>query len=314
MSRQLKVDMGRVEAWAFSVAQRIELDWKREVVHEGRMVVIHPIPRGGMVPAYVLLAELRGFGIPARIGRLDEAFIVVDDIVDSGETMRKAMAGAPVGAKFAAVIDKTDQRMLSWERDAWYVFPWEERAGEDETIEDNVRRLLQFIGEDPSREGLKETPARVAKAYREWFSGYGVEDPASILKVFEDGAKGVDEMVIVKDIKFYSHCEHHLAPFFGTVTIAYIPNGKIVGLSKFHRLVEVFARRLQVQERLTQQIAEVLESTLAPKGVAVLISARHLCVESRGARHTNSETVTNALRGVFKTSSEARAEFLKLAK
>ena len=138
-------------------------------------------------------------------------------------------------------------------------------------------------------------------------------DPKSILKVFEDGAEKHDQMVTVKDIPFYSHCEHHLAPFFGTVTISYIPNGKIVGLSKLSRLADMFARRLQVQERLTDQIADALMEHLGPIGVGVMIKARHMCMESRGTRQQGHHTITTALRGVMKTEHQTRSEFLRQA-
>lgn len=178
--------------------------------------------------------------------------------------------------------------------------------------EDLITELLHQIGEHP-REGLRETPKRVTKAYGHWFSGYG-RDPKDVLKVFEDGAEGVDEMVIEVDIPFYTHCEHHMAPFFGLASVAYIPDGKVLGLSKMNRLVDLFARRLQVQERLTNQIADAMEELLQPKGVGVLLRARHLCVESRGVQHRGASTTTSALRGVMKTEPEARQEFLMLAK
>jgi GTP cyclohydrolase I len=135
-----------------------------------------------------------------------------------------------------------------------------------------------------------------------------------VLKVFEDGAEGCDEMVVVKDIPFYSKCEHHMADIFGTATIAYVPNGKIVGLSKLNRLLDIYARRLQVQERLTAQVADALMEHLQPKGSAVLIKARHMCMESRGVRQQGHHTITSALRGVFKTESATRAEFMALAR
>lgn len=180
-------------------------------------------------------------------------------------------------------------------------------------IEDTIRELLEFVGEDPARGGLLDTPARVAKAWQHWCGGYN-EDPAEILKCFEDGAQDCDEMVIVEDIPLYSHCEHHLAPIFGTATIAYIPNGKIVGLSKLSRLADAFARRLQVQERLTNQIADALMQHLDPLGVGVVIQARHLCMESRGICQQGHRTITSALRGAMKENPEARAEFLNLVR
>lgn len=177
--------------------------------------------------------------------------------------------------------------------------------------ESAVKVLLNFVGET-EREGLKETPHRVAKAWKHWCSGYNV-DIAALLKVFEDGADNYDQMVIVKDIPIYSKCEHHLADIFGTATIAYIPNGKIVGLSKLSRLADAFARRLQVQERLTSQIADALVEHLQPLGVGVVIKARHMCMESRGICQQGHHTVTTALRGVIKEQPETRAEFMQQA-
>lgn len=181
-------------------------------------------------------------------------------------------------------------------------------------LDENVitQLLHHIVGEDVSRQGLLETPARVVKAWAHWTRGYA-EDPAEILKVFEDGADGYDEMVLVKDIPIYSKCEHHLADIFGTATIAYIPSGKIVGLSKLSRVADVFARRLQVQERLTNQIADALNDNLNPKGVGVIIRARHMCMESRGICQQGHHTITSALRGVLKTDPSARAEFMSLA-
>jgi GTP cyclohydrolase I len=173
--------------------------------------------------------------------------------------------------------------------------------------------LAEVIGQDPKREGLSETPARVVKAWEFWTSGYALK-AEDILKVFEDGADGYNEMIVRKNIPIYSHCEHHLAAIIGRCTIAYIPNGKIVGLSKMDRLADMFARRLQVQERMTTQIADAMYSILTPLGVGVWISARHLCVESRGVNNQDSETVTCALRGVFQDRPETRSEFLSLAR
>jgi GTP cyclohydrolase I len=174
-----------------------------------------------------------------------------------------------------------------------------------------VRHLLKLIGEDPDREGLRETPLRFLRALAEYTRGYQ-EKPEEILKVFEDGAQSVDEMVIVRDIPVYSLCEHHLAPFFGRANVGYVPDKRILGLSKMSRLVEVFARRLQVQERLTNQIADALADNLKPLGVAVVIECRHMCMESRGVRHTGTATVTSALRGSIKTKPDTRKEFLAL--
>lgn len=176
-----------------------------------------------------------------------------------------------------------------------------------------VRGVLEAIGENPDREGLLETPKRVVKAWGEWFNGYAA-DPKAVLKTFEDGAELCgDEMVVVKDLDFYSHCEHHMAPFFGKAHVAYIPDKRVVGLSKMPRLVDIFAHRLQVQERLTNQIANAIEEHLAPKGVGVIVQATHFCMCSRGVNKQGSTTITSALRGAIKDKPEARAEFMGLA-
>lgn len=181
-----------------------------------------------------------------------------------------------------------------------------------EYMEGLVRDLLGFIGEDPGREGLRDTPKRFLKAWKEWARGYdgNAED---ILKTFEDGAENCgDEFVIVRDVPIISKCEHHLADITGVAHIGYIPNGRIVGLSKLARLADLFARRLQVQERLTNQIANALVEHLSPKGVGVVIHAAHACMSTRGVNVQGSITTTSAMRGVCLTKPEARAEFLAL--
>ena len=171
-----------------------------------------------------------------------------------------------------------------------------------------ISKVISLLGENPHREGLSKTPHRVAKSLLELTRGYHVDVDNLINKaVFSEA---YNEMVVVKDIRFYSLCEHHLLPFFGTVHVAYLPNGKIIGLSKIPKLVEVYSQRLQVQERLTQQIAETLQSKLQPMGVGVVIEARHLCMEMRGARSQNSPTVTSAMLGGFRTDPRTRKEFL----
>ena len=179
-----------------------------------------------------------------------------------------------------------------------------------EIIEKNVKTLLKEIGEDPEREGLKRTPHRVAKAYEFLTQGYD-KDINKIINgaIFEEK---YDEMVIVKDIDFYSMCEHHMLPFYGKVHIAYVPNGKIIGLSKLPRVVDVFARRLQVQERLTQEIADTLDEILQPKGVAVVVEGYHMCMMMRGVEKQNSITTTSAVHGLFKEDARTRTEFLNL--
>ncbi len=183
----------------------------------------------------------------------------------------------------------------------------------EEFTENDWRRLLISLGEDPDRPGLQETPSRVVKAWQHWTSGYK-EDPAECLKVFEDGAQQYNELIVVRGIPVYSHCEHHLAPFFGKATIGYVPDGKIVGLSKLTRLVNCFAKRLQVQERLTIQIANALMTHLEPKAVGVVIRCRHMCMESRGIRTEGEETVTSAMLGELQPNLALRTEFLALAR
>jgi len=176
-------------------------------------------------------------------------------------------------------------------------------------MEDLVKKILQKIGEDPSREGLKDTPKRVVKAWEKIFSGYN-KKPEDVLTVFD--GENYDQMVVVKDIEFYSTCEHHMLPFFGKVHIGYIPNGRIIGLSKIPRIVEIFARRMQNQERMTSQIAESLDKLLKPKGVGVIVEAKHFCMMARGVEKQSSKATTSSLYGLFKTNQNTRSEFLKL--
>lgn len=178
-------------------------------------------------------------------------------------------------------------------------------------IERAVREILEAVGEDPDREGLQETPSRVARMYEEIFSGLDA-DPKEHLKIFNEGGRH-EELVLVKDIPLYSVCEHHLLPFIGRAHIAYIPkDGRIIGLSKFARIVGCFARRPQVQERLTAQIADFLYEELEPLGVAVFIEAEHLCMTMRGARAAGSSTQTSALRGCMRSDAKTRAEVMAL--
>ena len=177
-------------------------------------------------------------------------------------------------------------------------------------IENAVREILFAIGEDPDREGLIETPARVARMYEEIFAGLE-EDPKKHLKIFNEG--NVNEMVVVRDIPLYSMCEHHLLPFYGKAHIAYIStDGKVIGLSKLARIVSSFAKRPQLQERLTSQIADFLEQNLSAKGVAVVIEAEHLCMTMRGARAAGSKTQTSALRGTMRSDARTRTEAMSL--
>jgi GTP cyclohydrolase I len=175
-----------------------------------------------------------------------------------------------------------------------------------------VEALLGELGEDPDRQGLKGTPGRVSRALRELTDGYDVAPEDVIAGAIFD--QDYDEMVLVKDVPFYSLCEHHLLPFFGTVHVGYLPKGKVVGLSKIPRLVEVFAHRLQLQERMTNEIAQALSGALAPKGVGVVVEARHLCMEMRGVQKRGGQMITSCMLGTFRRDPRTRAEFLDLVK
>ncbi|WP_345979982.1 GTP cyclohydrolase I FolE [Sulfurimonas sp. HSL3-2] len=180
----------------------------------------------------------------------------------------------------------------------------------EKEFEEAVRLIIQSVGEDPSREGLLKTPERVRKAYEFMYGGYK-EDANEILNSALFTSSN-DEMVVIKDIELYSTCEHHLLPIIGRAHVAYIPDGKVVGLSKIPRVVNVFARRMQIQEQLTEQIADAIMQTIKPKGVAVVIQARHMCMEMRGVEKINSTTTSSALRGLFKSDEKTRAEFFSL--
>jgi GTP cyclohydrolase I len=177
--------------------------------------------------------------------------------------------------------------------------------------QENVKGILQFLGEDPAREGLLETPARVVRALGEHFSGYGMDPGEYLAKTFEEVA-GYDELVLVSDIEVFSHCEHHMVPFVGKAHVAYIPNGRVVGLSKLARVVDVFAKRLQVQEKLTKQIADAIEAHLQPQGVAVIMQCQHFCMCYRGVKKPGSWTTTSKLHGLFLVDAAARMELLTL--
>jgi GTP cyclohydrolase I len=180
-----------------------------------------------------------------------------------------------------------------------------------EQIEHHVKEILRLLGEDVDREGLLETPARVTRMYEEIFSGYEV-DPRDVLGVTFD--ENHEELVIVRDIVYYSQCEHHMAPFFGKAHIGYIPSGKIAGLSKFARLVDAITRKLQVQERITSQLADIMDEVLQPHGVMVVVEGEHLCMCARGVKKYGSKTVTSAVRGEFRVNSALRSEFMSLLK
>ena len=295
------VTQAEINNWAGIVAELIHLRYINKAD-----VMAYGVPRGGIPALYAIQSAFARYspGYCLHITEdINKADVIIDDLIDSGATQQRYSEYA---VPFYALIDKRHTT------DDWIVFPWE--VGEEDTSADDIAtRLLQYVGEDSERGGLAETPKRFLKAWDHWTSGYGVE-PESILKTFEDGAADYDEMVLVKNIPAYSKCEHHLADIFGVAHVAYIPDGKIVGLSKLNRLVDLFGRRLQVQERWTTQVADALMKALQPKGVAVILECRHMCMESRGICQQGHSTTTSAMRGVFKDNIETRAEFLGLIK
>jgi GTP cyclohydrolase I len=267
------------------------------------------VPRGGVNVVHLIVAALPNMFSYAN--DCYEAHAIVDDIIDSGATRTLMAAKVPL-TRFYALVDKTNDDLLG----KWVVFPWE--SDEQEGAENNVRRLLQAVGEDPNREGLRDTPKRYIKALREYTSGYDI-DPADILKVSFDIADAdpeltYDQIIMSGPLPYNSMCEHHLAPFEGHAWIAYLPakDGKIAGLSKLARVLDAYAKRLQVQERLTVQIANAIEKHLEPRGVAVLIRGRHLCQCHRGVKK-DGRMITSVVRGVFNEQS-ARNEFLEMVK
>jgi len=273
---------------------------------------IYGIPRGGVIPAYIIaqMLDLPLVELPysKEAPSKYSPALVVDDILDSGYTM-DGYTGTGIKA---VLINKQPEKYSNiiyakkGKLGEWVTFPWEVQDNMMRGIRREVVRILQFIGEDPKREGLVETPMRVEKAYRELFAGYH-QDPKTILaKRF---SSTYDQMVILKDIEFFSFCEHHMLPFFGKATVAYLPRGYVVGISKLARLVDVYSKRLQIQEQMTEQIADSIMEHLEPHGVAVTLKAKHFCMVTRGVQKQNSELTTTSLRGSFKTNTDSRAEY-----
>jgi len=254
---------------------------------------IYGVPRGGIPVAY-RIAHILKFNI---VDTVKEADIIVDDIVSSGRTREEMMKGVE-HIEFYSLIDG----QCDCNAGKWFVFPWEiGLEGADESATDIPTRLIEFIGEDVTREGLVDTPKRFIKAWKFLTSGYN-EDPKEILKTRFTGESKNDNIVQLDDIEFYSICEHHLLPFLGKVSISYIPDGCYLGISKLARLVNCFARRVQIQERLTNQIANTLQKELNPQGVYVECRAQHLCMLARGVQKSGSMLITEARTGVFRES------------
>jgi GTP cyclohydrolase I len=259
--------------------------------------VVYGVPKGGMIAAGFLKNAKKTW-------RPEEANIILDDIVDSGATRQKYAQKYP-DAQFIALVEKTDRE--------WLVFPWEAdhpMAQEGDSIQENVVRMLQFIGEDPTREGLKDTPNRIARAWRdEIFVGYQ-KDPKEVLTTFQ--TDGYNQIILLRDIELFSMCEHHMLPFIGVAHIAYIPNERIIGVSKLARLLDIYARRLQIQERIGEQVTNALMEHLKPQGAACIIEAVHMCMRMRGVSKQRSTMVTSSVKGVFFEDARARSELMEL--
>lgn len=276
---------------------------------------VYGVPRGGVVPA-LLVAQQLGVQLlddPGVPGDPDPVVLVVDDLVDSGGTARR---WTTAGWHFDALYAKAHAPALryAWAQptrvpsDAWLVFPWEVGTDDAAGPADAVVRLLAWVGEDPNREGLRDTPQRVLRAYREMTAGYHDDVAAVLGTMFTERS---DELVAVTGIEFVSLCEHHLLPFVGTATVGYLPDRRVVGLSKLGRVVDTFARRLQVQERMTHQIAEAVQEHVQPRGVGVVLRAEHSCMSCRGVRK-RSQMVTSSMLGAFRDNATLRTEFLAL--
>lgn len=286
-----------------------------QIVNSAKYNSIYGIPRGGI---YVAIALSQYLHIPMIIKKeVTNKTLIVDDIIDSGATRNRYPNN-----DFACLYSGKNTKTNVSSRDAityidnavdeWVEFFWEKETDE-QPAEDAVTRLIEMIGEDPNREGLLETPKRVIKSYETLFSGYK-QKPEDIIKTFD--ADGYDQLVLLKDIEIYSMCEHHILPFVGKAHIAYIPDKKVIGISKLARIADMFARRLQIQERLADNITSTLMKHLKPLGAACVIEAQHLCMRMRGVGKQNSMMVTSSLKGIFLDDNDngraARKEFMGL--
>lgn len=261
--------------------------------------VVYGVPKGGML----LTAFLRQASVTHN-PRM--ATVILDDIIDSGATAARYHREFPT-TPFVSLLDRSKDNLGS----AWVRFPWEAEtpSSDPDSVQDNIARILRFVGEDPSREGLLDTPNRVVKAWREMAAGYH-QDPADLMTVFEKGT--YDQIVLLRDIELFSMCEHHMLPFFGRAHVAYLPRDKVVGISKIARLVDLYARRLQIQERIGEQVTHALMEHLDALGAACVIEAEHLCMRMRGVGKQNSVMLTSSMKGAFLDNAATRAEFLGL--
>lgn len=259
--------------------------------------LVYGIPKGGMIAAGFLRHNSPTYDA-------SYASVFLDDLIDSGATREKYAKMYP-GKPFVGLFDKLEEGITDW-----LIFPWEkDHPMGEESVEQNIVRILQYLGEDPKREGLLDTPKRVVKSWEEIYGGYKIK-PASLMTVFEN--KGMDEIILLKDIEMTSTCEHHMLPFSGKAHVAYIPDKHVIGVSKLARLVDAFSRRLQIQENIVDQVTEALMTHLKPKGAACIIEAQHLCMKCRGVGKQNAIMTTSSMKGVFLDNLNARQELLQL--
>lgn len=266
---------------------------------------VYGIPRGGYAVAIELGKALK-LPVITDEAEITKGTLIVDDLIDSGKTL----SAYPKNKKAVLFVKHGKEKKVDYYgaiADDWVKFPDEP----EEEVQEHITRVMQYIGEDVSREGLIETPKRVQRAIDEIFAGYK-QNPKDLMKTFKQGT--CQEMVILKNCEFYSTCEHHMFPFFGHISIGYIPNKKVIGVSKLARLADLFAKRMQIQERMTSQIADTLMEELDAKGVYVVCEGVHFCMRSRGVKKQDASMITSAVRGIFKKDPKARQEFLTLIK
>lgn len=272
----------------------------------GEIKKIYGIPRGGVPVAVALSAALH---IPLTSDPEEPGTLIVDDLIDSGATFKR-FPGKPFACLHVKPHSPRPDFYAKEIPNKWIVYFWEEV---EQPIESQLVRCLEYIGEDPTREGLQETPARIIKSWGELFGGYK-KNPQDLFKTFQ--ADGADQIVLLKDIELYSSCEHHMLPFYGKAHVAYIPDGLVLGVSKLARLVDLYARRMQIQERIGEQVTSALMEFLKPKGAACVIEADHMCMRMRGCSKQHSTMVTSSLKGIFIEDSSkglaARAELMGL--
>lgn len=266
---------------------------------------LYAVPRGGHLLGLILSDELK---LPIEIDKSDirKDTLIVDDLIDSGKTLSEFKDND----KAVLYVKHGKKKLATYylqETDAWVKFPDEK----DDEVQDHITRVMQYIGEDTQREGLIETPKRVQRAIDEIFAGYK-QNPKDLMKTFTQGT--CKEMVILKNCEFYSTCEHHMFPFFGHISIGYLPNKKVIGISKLARLVDLYSKRMQIQERMTTEIADTIMKELDAKGVYVVCEGVHFCMRSRGVKKQDASMITSAVRGVFQKDAKARQEFLTLIK